>query len=45
MKSLTLFIWKAVLTVRHSATRHVTDLIRLERVKEQLAATRKITVN
>lgn len=28
------------LTIRHHMTQHVTDLIKLERVKEKLAATR-----
>lgn len=40
MKKLKLVIWKVTLTIRHRMTRHVTDLIRLERVKEKLAATR-----
>lgn len=40
MEKLKLVVWKMVLTFRHRMTRHVADLIRLERVKEKLAATR-----
>lgn len=40
MKKLKLIIWKVALTMRHRMTRHVADLIRLERVKRKLAATR-----
>lgn len=40
MKKAKLIIWTVVLTLRHRMTRHIADLIRLERAKEKLAATR-----